>query len=342
MNRFAFITVLLLSAIFICTSCDKEKEEEKEEEESTISPYIEGLTIDSYPIIDGSTSTLPLNVVIACELMGLDYQWQETTGHGTSTWSIEPQIGSSLRKKFDNVVKSSQTHNSYINLIDKEADIVLTARTMSPDEKKYAEDSGVNLIETPIAIDAFIFIINPSNPIKELTTENIQNIYTGKSTDWEEFGWLSSAFPEYLPEWYPTEISPYIRNPNSGSQELMDLLVMKGLEYYTQLPIYEERLVFTMQGLLDAIARNPFAIGYTVYYYNEQIIRPGNALKTIGIDGVYPNKQTISDLSYPYAAEVYAVIRSDMDKSSMAYKIYEWLQTEAGRQAISKSGYILN
>ena len=109
-----------------------------------------------------------------------------------------------------------------------------------------------------------------------------------------------------------------------------------------QLPIYEERLIFTMQGLLDAIVQNPFAIGYTVYYYNEHIIRPGNALKTIGVDGVQPNKQTISDRSYPYATEVYAVIRSDIDKSSMAYKVYDWLQTEAGKQAISKSGYILN
>ena len=324
MNRLALITVLLLTAIFICASCNKE------EESSTVSPYIEGLTIDSYPIIDGSTSTLPLNTVIACELMGLNHQWQETTSHGTSTWSIEPQIGSSLRKKFDRVVKSSQTHNSYLNLIDKEVDIVLTARPMSPDEKKYAEDSGVNLIETPIAIDAFIFIINPSNPVNELTTEDIQDIYTGKVASWEKFS----------SEWQPTEISPYIRNQNSGSQELMDLLVMEGLEYYTQLPIYEEKLAFTMQGLLDAIARNPFAIGYTVYYYNENIIRPGNKLKTIGIDGVYPNKQTISDLSYPYATEVYAVIRSDTDESSMAYKVYEWMQTEAGRQAISKSGYI--
>jgi len=337
MKKNDFITVLALSAMFICTSCGKEKEE------STKSPYIEGLSIENYPTIDGSTSTLPLNTVIACELMGLKFQWQENSiGHGASTWSIEPQIGKSLRKKFDNVVRSSQTHNSFINLIDREADIVLTARTMSPDEKKYAEAKGVNLIETPIALDAFIFIINPQNPVKELTTVDIQNIYTGIETDWEEFGWLSSAFPEWLPESYPTEISPYIRNPNSGSQELMDLLVMQGLEYYTQLPIYEERLIFTMQGLLDAIAQNPFAIGYTVYYYNEQIIRPGNLLKTIDIDGVHPNKQTISDRSYPYATEVYAVIRSDIDKSSMAYKVYDWLQTEAGKQAISKSGYMLN
>lgn len=326
MNKFALIAVAALSAIFI-TSCDKE-------EESTISPYIEGLMIDNYPIIDGSTSTLPLNRVIACELMGLNYEWQEKTEGTSKTWSIEPQIKGGLRKKLDNVVRSSQTHNSYINLIEGGADIVLTARTMSPDEKEYAETKGVTLIETPIALDAFIFIINPQNPIKELTTENIQSIYTGKVTDWRDFG--VEIYPEY------SHIHPFIRNPNSGSQELMDLLVMKDLEYYTQLPIYNESLVWSMAGLMDVIAIYPYAIGYTVYFYNEHIIRPGNILKTIGIDGIYPNKQTISDRSYPYTTEVYAVIRFDIDKSSFTYKVYEWLQTEAGRLVISKSGYMLN
>ena len=336
MNRFALIiTVLVLFALFVYTSCEKE--------ECTKSPYIEGLSIDNFPVIDGSTSTLPLSTVIACELMGLKWEWQETTGHGTSTWSIEPRIGRSLRKKFDNVVRSSQTHNSFINVIDGKVDIALVDRKMSPDEKKYAEEKGVTLIETPIALDAFIFIVHPVNPITTLTIEEIQSIYTGNVTDWEELGLLRSALPEWLHRELPMEISPYVRNPNSGSQELMDLLVMKGLEYFQGLPIYEERLIFTMQGMLDAVGGlNPFAIGYTVYFYNEHIVRSGERLKTIGIEGVRPNKQTISDRTYPFVAEVYAVIRSDIDKSSMAYKVYEWLQTEAGRQTISKSGYALN
>lgn len=328
MNKFALISILALSALLICISCEKE-------EQSTESPYIEGLSIDNYPVIDGSTSTLPLNTVIACELMGLNYEWQENKESNSITWSMEPRIKGNLKKKFDRVVKSSQTHNSYINLIDGEADIALTARTMSSDEKEYAQDKGVTLIETPIALDAFIFIINPQNPVKTLTTENIQNIYTGEATDWREFGWIIESWEDN-----PIPISPYIRNPNSGSQELMDLLVMKDLEYYKGLPIYEEKLVFTMAGLIDVIATYGNAIGYTVYYYNEYIIRPGNMLKVLGVDGVIPNKLTIGDRSYPYAAEVYAVIRSDTDESSMTYKIYEWLQTEVGKQIIGKSGYL--
>ena len=330
MIKSTLITALTLSLFFLCTSCDKE--------EFTESPYIEGLSIDNYPIIDGSTSTLPLNTVITCELLGLNYEWKDDTKGQSRTWSMEPKIKGSLKRKFDRVVKSSQTHNSYIDLIDREADIILTARTMSPDEKAYAESQGVTLIETPIAIDAFIFIVNPRNTIGALTTEEIQGIYTGKITDWRELG-LPSFNPSYEG---PLSIVPYIRNPNSGSQELMDLLVMKDLEYYTQLPIYEETLVSSMLGLLDNIGSHEFAIGYTVYFFNEQIVRGGNWLKTIGIDGIHPNKLTISNRSYPYTADVYAVIRSDTDNSSMTYKIYEWLQTETGKQAIRKSGYISN
>ncbi len=122
----------------------------------------------------------------------------------------------------------------------------------------------------------------------------------------------------------------------------MDLLIMKDLDYI-DLPIYTENLIFTMAGLIDAIAGSPFGIGYTVYYYNEFIIRPDNSyLKTIAIDGVKPTEQTITNRLYPYTTEVYAVIRSDTDKSSMTYKVYEWLQTATGKQTISNSGYIPN
>ena len=333
MNKLTLIAYLLLSALFICTGCDKEANDEAEE--STKSPYIEGLSIDNYPVIDGSTSTLPLNTVIACELMGLHYQWLESP---SLLWDITPQIQSeNLKRKFNNVVRSSQTHNSFISLIDGEADLVLSARTMSPDEKKYAETKGVTLIETPVALDAFIFIIHPQNPIEALSTQAIQGIYTGKVTEWQELGWL--------PVWYGgrTNIQPFVRDPNSGSQELMDLLVMKDLVYFSgSLLVYADRQITSMIGLVNAIADMPISIGYTIYYYNEYIVRNGNNVKTLGIDGVQPTPQTISDRSYPYATDVYAVLRSDTDKSSMTYAIYAWLQTEAGRQVISKSGYLLN
>jgi phosphate transport system substrate-binding protein len=326
-KKLSIITALLFFVLSIFTSCEKI---------NTDSPYIDGLSINNYPIIDGSTSTLPLNRVIACELLGLNYEWQENTiSPSSSTWGIEPKIKGSLKQKFDKRVLSSQTHKSFINLIDNKVNIALAARSMSPDEKEYAMSKGVSLIETPIALDAFIFIVNPKNPVIGLTTQNIQDIYTGKKENWSDFGIV--LFPEN-PEY--SSIHPFVRNPNSGSQELMDLLIMKDLDYI-DLPIYKENLIFTMAGLIDGIAGNPLAIGYTVHYYNKFIIRPNKSyLKTIAIDGVMPTEETISNRLYPYTTEVYAVIRSDTDKSSMTHKIYEWLQTPTGKKAISNCGYI--
>jgi len=288
---------------------------------------IAGLTIDNYPSVDGSTSTEPLNILIACKLLDIIYRWESPPLLGDFSWGVQPYFKDNSSEKFREKVKSSQTHESFINLIDKKADLILSARTMSSDEKEYAHTTGVSLIETPIALDAFIFIVHPDNPIKTLTEKQIQDIYMGKITNWKEVGGNDA------------KISPYVRNANSGSQELMELLVMKDLNI-TEFPIsYYELVASSMSGAFDAVVQDSNAICYTIFYYKEYILR-GTTVKSIAVNGVYPDKSTISNNSYPYVAEVYATIRSDLDKSSMAYKVYELLQTEEGKRVINESGYL--
>jgi len=190
---------------------------------------------------------------------------------------------------------------------------------MSPDEKEYAKNKGVTLFETPIALDAFIFLINQDNPVTTLTIEQIQDIYTGKITNWNEVGGLDA------------QINPYVRNSNSGSQELMESLVMRDLEF-SKYPMVE---IGTMGGVFDMITYNVNAICYSVHYYREFILRERQT-KVIDIEGISSGEGK----SYPLAAEVYAVIRDDLDKQSMAYQVYEYLQTEEGKQMIAKSGYL--
>jgi phosphate transport system substrate-binding protein len=63
-------------------------------------------------------------------------------------------------------------------------------------------------------------------------------------------------------------------------------------------------------------------------------------IQTLAINGIEPSRQTIVDRTYPYVTEVYAVIRSDLSQNSLAYKLYEWLQSKDGKEAIKESGYI--
>lgn len=310
------ISAIILIGLFVL-SCDRKE----------VGPLfvLEGITRENFPRIDGSTSVQPLQALIACKLLGARYQWQQAL-HLDNTWRLLPDYDDIPYEFFQERIKTSQTHQSFINLIDNEADLTISARKMSEDEKAYADSKGITLIETPIALDAFVFLLNPSNPVKSLTSEQLRDIYLGKLTNWKEVGGRDA------------KINPYIRNANSGSQELMEALVMQGQE----LPEWPEEIVSSMLQAFLTIRNDVNGICYTVYYYKDRIVRDNENVKSLAVNGIYPDQKSISSKAYPYTAEVYAVIRSDLDRNSMAYKLYELLQTPAGKSAIRESGYIPN
>ena len=90
------------------------------------------------------------------------------------------------------------------------------------DEKEYADEKGVTLIEKPIARDALAFMVNIKNPIDNLSIEQIQGIYTGDIVNWSEVGG------------WDCELHPYVRNRNSGSQEKFETMVMLRLATHSE------------------------------------------------------------------------------------------------------------
>jgi len=316
MRKLIFKTILLLS--FILISCDKD------DDNATYSEFaIKGITLENYPIVDCSTSAEPLQTLIACKLLNYNYEWRRKM-EWDGTYTISPTDYKDIYDpdKFRGCLKSSGTHDAFINLIDKKADLILVARKISADELEYANKHGVKLIETPIALDAFIFITNLQNPVGSLTTKQIQDIYTGNVTNWSQVGGNEQ------------KIDPYVRNANSGSQELMESLVMNGLDFAE----WPEELT-GMMGPFYALRNNTNGICYTVYYYKEQIVKD-KIVKHIAVDGIYPDKNTITNRQYPYVTEVYAVVRTDLNKNSMARKIYDCLISESAKDVIEESGYI--
>lgn len=320
--------VMVLSSISFCVSCNK-KDDYKPDP-----VLIEGLTLDNFPKMDGSTSTDPLVRTIACELLGYEYKWDQP--EGMVTWELATYLPETFAKR---KLFCSQTHGAFMNLIQQGQfigfngpDIIFSARKMSPDERAAAEAWEVELIETPIALDALAFIAHGDVSANSVTHQQLEDIYTAKIKNWNEVD------GDNLP------IIPFVRNANSGSQELMESLVMT-----EPIPdgFYEERyddfeLIGSMYPLLTSVGHAEGGLGYTVFYYLTQIVRNGvfDDLKILGVNGVVPDKNTISNRTYPFTAEVYMIIRSDLDRSSMSYKVYEFLQTKAGQQIVSKSGYV--
>ena len=282
---------------------------------------LDGLTLENYPRVDGATSTRALNMMVACKLLGLPYVWDGVAT--TNEWSVWPRGENGFPAgTLDGRIKTSQTYGAMMNLIEGKTDIILRSTTASAAEKAAAEAAGVTLVETPIALDAFVFLKHPANSVQSLTLEQIRKIYQKQITDWSEVGGDKAA------------MIVFTRPRNSGSEEALRELVMNGAEP-AEFP--EERQIFTMAGLFWEMGRTKYGIGYIFKNYKEMIMRRHEPV--FAINGVSPGTATMRDKTYPLTTEVYAIIRSDLDHGSTAYRLYEWLRSESAKAVLEECGF---
>ena len=257
---------------------------------------------ENYPRIDGSTANMPMMAAIRSEFLGEDLTTAE------------------------NNTKVTTTDYAWRNLIEGNADLLLVYEP-SAETKKIIDESNVKLKITPIGRDALVFIVNEKNTIKNLSTKNLKDIYSGKVTNWSELGGED------------VKIEAYQREFNSGSQTLFLKLVMNDT---TPMDPPEKYKIFGMEGLIKEIASYNDAgnaIGYSVYYYAKKMYAvPG--LRLIDVDNVEPNDQTIASGQYPYLNEYYLVIREDTPSDSETMKLYNFITSKAGTETIKKAGYI--
>lgn len=269
---------------------------------SLLFPRSAMFTLQNYPRVDGATAAIPFGKVLVRELTGVS------------------------KVKADRSVRFNTTHDAYVNLITKNTDIIFVSGP-SDEELKLAEQHGVKLKLTPIGKDAFIFLVHRENQVDQLTVSQIQDIYSGKSTNWKEVGG----------EDYP--IIAFQREKNSGSQTFMEKKVMKDVPL-AQPPTAKKS--GGMGGLIEAVAdyqNSKSAIGYSFYYFANEMHQNEN-VKFLKINGVEPNKINIKNDSYPYTAILYAVTREGESSESPANQLLNWIVSEEGSQAIVKGGFI--
>ena len=315
--------IIILFSFLSLTSCNGE-------DNTNISQVFSDVTVSNFPVLDGSDSTIPLRYILMCKLLGFDYEWQSSPfiqNPEEAPKQVVPNYACSddeARELILNRLLNSNTHQSCVNLIDDKVELIITARSISRDEKVYAEEKGVTLIEKPIARDALAFMVNLKNPVDNLSIEQIQAIYTGDIVNWAEVGGLDC------------EMKPYVRNRNSGSQEKFELMVMAGL---TIKDFPEMQIGRTMMTPYYQIEEDTAGIAFTPFYYYKVMVGSGST-KAIGVNGVEMTKENIINGTYPYTSKVYTAVRSDIDKSSIAYRIFDFLTTEEGQAIVDESGYV--
>ncbi len=272
------------------------------------------------PVVDGSTSTQPMRMLLVCRLLDVDCDWMDM---GLSTHRvIVPDADSPPARQAFDLVPTSGTHGSYLSLISGESDLIVVARPPSDDEIASAAATGMEFDIHPIALDAFVLLVNEEGPVTNLSLDQIRGIYSGEITDWDEVG--GPAAP----------IQPYRRNETSGSEQLMKQLVM-GDAPMVEAPDW--LLGFSMIAPFTSLSHDPLGLGYSVYYY-AAFMQPLEMVSMIGVNGVVPSSESIGNGTYPLVTEVYAVIRTGEEGAPRA--MFDWLVTSDGQDTIAATGYV--
>mgnify|MGYP000645735646 CR=1 FL=1 len=281
------------------------------------------------PRLDGSTSGHPLVMAILAHRLGLSLYWHGRNHRGFFGSERMPRVvkhvdpGLAAAGEALNEMQPAGTGPAYLLLAAGQRDLLIEARLPASDELAAAAGRGTAFHCTPIALDAFVMIVHRDNPVTSLTRAQVTGIYTGAISNWREVGGADRP------------INAYRRNPLSGSEELFRSLALPDVPL-ERLVAGKPMEVPTMTGLMNVVGSDVDGIGYSVWYYQQKIDHRAD-VRLLAIDGVYPWHGSISDRSYPWTSEVYAVIRPDAGPAVLALR--DWLTGSEGQALVRSIGY---
>jgi len=283
----------------------------------------------TFPAIDGSTVCIP---------MAAEFVWQFINIDTIPNYNLETVRFlnfSTTPGAYDKIINGGTKDGAITKWIswgtwetyhfNKRPDIVL-ATFPSTDELSMASNAGIKLIIKPVCYDSFVFITHKDNPVESLTVEQIQDIYSGKITNWEDVGGKD------------LEIVAYQREPNSGSQTAMEEIVMRGISMIKP-PMTQISMGMGM--LIDAVAgyeNNTMSLGYTYKYYIDRLYTSPD-IKILKVDGVMPSEENIRNNSYAFITPYNAVIRST-DVDDVGGRFLNWILSDEGQACITQAGYV--
>jgi phosphate transport system substrate-binding protein len=242
-------------------------------------------------VINGSTTVLPVMQKVAENYM-----------------AINPGVAISI--------SGGGSGNGIKALTDGLCQIAMSSRDMKVHEMELAKSKGRNPVRIPVAVDALLPVVHPSNTVALLTMEQLRGIYSGKISNWKE---VSGA---------DKKIAIISRDTSSGTYETWDERVMNK-EKVTPAALLQA----SNGAVVQAVSKNPNAIGYIGFGYADK------SIKGLDVDTIKATAQTALSGEWPIARELY--LFTNGDPAGEIKKLVDYtLDPQKGQKAVAEVGFI--
>ena len=212
-------------------------------------------------------------------------------------------------------------------LINGTVDIANASRQMKPEELEAAQANDITPVEHIIAGDAIAIVVHPSNPVDQLTLQQLSAIFSGHITSWSEVG---------------GEDRPIVllsRESNSGTHVyFLEEVVRLSDKDATTLFSPDTLLMPSSEGISAEVRQNPNAIGYDGLGY----VTPDQ--KTIAVatdpDGLFvqPSIETVNRGTYPISRDLYMYTAGEPEGAIAEY--LSWIRSPEGQVIVGELGFV--
>jgi phosphate transport system substrate-binding protein len=174
--------------------------------------------------------------------------------------------------------------------------------------------------EYKVALDGLSVYVHAENPLKELSLEQLEKIFTGKVKNWKEVGANDSP------------ITVYSRENSSGTYEFFKEHVLKGQDFVSSAQ--------TMPGtaaLLQSVSRDKNGIGYggAAYGHGAKALKIKSSADSPAVE---PTDENVISGKYPIWRYLYNYLNPDKDKGEIAAYL-AWVRSPEGQKIVKDVGY---
>jgi phosphate transport system substrate-binding protein len=212
-------------------------------------------------------------------------------------------------------------------LMNGTVSIANASRSIKPEEIETSRKNGVEPVEFVIARDAIAVIVNPQNPINQLTLQQISDIYSGNIRNWNELG------GEDRP------IVKLSRETNSGTHVyFLETVIRLGDNENKTLFSMDTLLLPSSEGITAEVRDNPNAIGYDGLGYITPEVKMIAVSKDLQTGYILPSADTVNNGSYPIARDLYMYTNGQPTGELKAY--LDWIVSTEAQKIVTELGFV--
>ena len=262
------------------------------------------------------------NLLIALSLLSISASAQRIKGSDTVLPVAQQTAERFMNQHPDTrvTVTGGGTGVGISALLDNTTDIAMASRPIKFSEKMKIKSAGEDVAEIVVAYDALAVVAHPSNPVKQLTRQQLEDIFRGKITNWKQVGGDDR------------KIVVYSRETSSGTYEFFNESVLKNKNYMAN------SLSMPATGaIIQSVSQTKGAIGYVGLAY----VSPRVKTLSVSYDGKHyaaPTVENATNKTYPIVRPLYYYY--NVKKKAEIDPLIQYILSPDGQDIIKKSGYI--